>query len=136
MEEIGFKKDKVIKEVEANNHNNTTSTYELLRSKLKGTGEIIPMKKDKKESGIKINSKNINSGPCLSNFYDDPEQKERAKNIETNFGKNILSTTMDYKAQNKKFLSIFKNTDLDEEKISKMSLIELFERERTNFILK
>ena len=54
MEEIGFKKESVIKQVEANNHNNMTTTYELLRSKLKGTGEIIPIIKKEK---FKIDTK-------------------------------------------------------------------------------
>jgi 5'-AMP-activated protein kinase catalytic alpha subunit len=138
MMEMGFNKDTVIKEVEANNHNNTTTTYELLRSKLKGTGEVIPIvKKERKEKIKSIDTGKIKLKKTISgDFYDDPEKTERAKNDETNLGRNLLDNTMDYKAQNKNFLKIFNHTGFDEEKISKMSLIELFETERTNYILK
>ena len=40
MVELGFEKNNIISNVESNNHNNITTTYELLLNKYKGIGDV------------------------------------------------------------------------------------------------
>lgn len=49
MGEIGFNKNQVIKEVESNNHNNITTTYELLLNKYKGIGDVNIIENESKD---------------------------------------------------------------------------------------
>lgn len=62
MAEMGFDKEKVMQEVESNNHNNITTTYELLLNKFKGSSEVvlrnsIPKKLSTKYLPVSGNSK-------------------------------------------------------------------------------
>lgn len=135
MADLGFNKQVVIKEVEANNHNNITTTYELLLNKYRGTGDVV-----NKEKPLKEKQKSIDNTFKKKPTKSDVNAKDVDKNIKINDEENkeknenkIIKLPVTATHKNKKYLSIF--GDLAEEN-SQMSLIEIFELEKKNFILK
>lgn len=106
MVELGFNRDKVIQEVEANNHNNLTTTYELLLNKYKGVGEIVlrnPLQKKNSNKNIvpvtsnkpelEIASQEKKEGQVIKaterRTYDSPTKKEERSSSKCNYFNSI-----------------------------------------------
>lgn len=120
MMELGYSKDKVIKEVESSNHNNITTTYELLLNKYNCLGGI--MKKDNNqireqlniekikvvdESPIKINH-GIDNSKAIENSFNPKneknESKPKIKNLNKQTKKNVRNMIFEFESEKKKYI--------------------------------
>lgn len=82
MEELGIDRKDIIREVEAHNHNNITTTYELLLNKYLGVGEVADFQDSKdKTRSFSANTKNITSKSLKSptNISDKPKLHDESK---------------------------------------------------------
>ena len=132
MVELGFNKDTVIKEVEANNHNNNTTTYELLLNKYKGVGEVTNNaknfeKKDKKKD-VKIKDKLTKKELA--------EREEEQRLLEEKLKREEEEKRQREEELKKKIEKIKKEKELEKQRKKQFTPLELFEMEKKNFILK
>lgn len=147
MVEIGFNREKIIKEVEANNHNNTTTTYELLLNKYKGAGEVTAKKGisniDNSKKKIRTdNNQEKKKASSKGKFSSNSHLKKISKEYISSDKKDKSSKELEEVKEDNKEENIFKHTHFksDDKKNVESSKhftpIELFEMEKSNFILK
>lgn len=121
MVELGYNKDKVIKEVESNNHNNITTTYELLLNKYNCFGGI--MKKDNNKLREEMKEEKIK-------VVDESPQKKS-----TNFENSKIVETSNFKKEEKKFSKPKMKNLTNQNKKNVHDMILQFEKEKKKFIL-
>lgn len=132
MVEMGFNKEKIIKDVEANNHNNVTTTYELLLNKHKGVGEVTTKKgfSEMKKSETKTNNNNKNKDSS------DVQNNNNGKK-ETTVKDDSKPSTEKTDVANQNLINFnSKQIKRTKDDFVQLSPLEQFEKEKYNYILK